>query len=258
MRFRSVAIAALVAGCAGAPARPAADAEELKELRSQIQAQSALVAQQQHRIEELEVKLAALAARTHPAVAHPPASAPPRVEPRPSLKTVKAGGRLRRVDRINPVEHAPRLPVSVQLREPDESALALLETDPVVAREFDADHTWAEAVRKLNEGRHAEAELDLLSFVAAYPGHTAADNALYLAGLVREVRGDCAGALPLFESVPQKYPAGDAVREAQLERGRCLRILGRKDEAKSVLEQLSTEHPDAPEAAQSRRLLLDL
>jgi TolA-binding protein len=58
--------------------------------------------------------------------------------------------------------------------------------------------------------------------------------------------------------VPQKYPAGDAVREAQLERGRCLRILGRKDEAKSVLEQLSTEHPDAPEAAQSRQLLLDL
>ena len=29
----------------------------------------------------------------------------------------------------------------------------------------------------LIEGRHAEAETDLLAFVAAWPGHTAADNA---------------------------------------------------------------------------------
>jgi TolA-binding protein len=171
---------------------------------------------------------------------------------------VKVGGRVRRGDRVNPVDHAPQIPTSVELREPDEEALARLESDPAVALEFDADHTWAEAVRKLNEGRHAEAETDLLAFVAAWPRHSAADNALYLAGLVREVRGDCTGALQLFESVPQKYPAGDAVPQAQLERGRCLRILGRKDEAKSVLNQLSTEHPQAPETAHSRQLLQDL
>ena len=263
LRFRSLAFAALVAACAGAPARPPVEAEELKDLRSQIQAQSALVAQQQRRIEELEVKLAALAAKAHPAAAHPtpaapaPAAVPVRAEPRPKLTTVKAGGRLKRTDR-NPVEHAPLLPTTVVLRDPDARALAQLDTDPAIAREFDADYAWAQAVRKLNEGKHAEAEIDLLAFVAAWPGHTAADNALYLAGLVREVRGDCAGALSLFESVPQKYPAGDAVGQAQLERGRCLRILGHKDEARLVLEQLSTEHPDAPEAAQSRQLLQDL
>src|SRR5438067_1010944 len=82
---------------------------------------------------------------------------------------------------------------------------------------------------------------------AADRRHSAADNALFLAGLVREVRGDCAGALQLFERVPLKYPAGDAVPQAQLERGRCLRILGRKDEAKSVLKQLAMEHPHASE-----------
>ena len=76
--------------------------------------------------------------------------------------------------------------------------------------------------------------------------------------LVREVRGDCASALELFESVPRRYPAGDAVPQAQLERGRCLRILGRKDEAKSVLNQLAMEHPHASETAQSRQLLQDL
>jgi TolA-binding protein len=258
LRFRLVAVAALLAGCAGAPVRLSSEAEELKELRSQIQAQSILVAQQQRRIEELEVKLAALAAKAQPAAGHPASAAPARHDPRPPLKTVKVGGRLRRTDRINPVERAPSLPILVELKEPDEEALARLDSDPTVAREFDADHTWAEAVQKLNDGRHAEAETELLAFVAAYPRHSAADNALFLAGLVREVRGDCAGALQLFESVPLKYPAGDAVPQAQLERGRCLRILGRKDEAKSVLKQLAMEHPHASETAQSRQLLQDL
>src|SRR5882672_7722030 len=151
------------------------------------------------------------------------------------LKTVKMGeGRRLRRDRVNPVSLAPRLPATVELREPDEDDLARLEADPVVVRDFDADHAWAEAVQKLNQGNHAEAETEFLAFVAANPQHTAADNALYLAGLIRESRGDCASALSLFESVPRKYPAGDAVPQAMLERGRCLRIMGRRDEAKQV------------------------
>ncbi|HUJ28399.1 MAG TPA: tetratricopeptide repeat protein, partial [Myxococcales bacterium] len=180
-------------------------------------------------------------------------------EPRPQLKTVKLGGRTRlRSDRLNPVERAPRLPASVELREPDEDAMARLDVDPEVARDFGADRAWAEAVQKLNDGQHAEAERDFLAFVAAHPHHSAADNALYLAGLVRESRGDCAGALALFESVPAKYPAGDAVPQALLENGRCLRILGKRNEAKSVLQRLQREHPDAPETAQGVNLLSDL
>lgn len=248
------------AACASAPARPSPEADELKELRTQLAAQSALVAQQQRRIEELEVKLAALAARTPAQPAPQPAAAPAqKAEPRPQLKTVKLGGRsLRRSDRVNPVERAPRLPASVELREPDEDAMAQLDVDPEVARDFDADRAWADAVQELNLGHHPEAERDLLAFVAAHPRHSAADNALYLAGLVRESRGDCAGALPLFESVPAKYPAGDAVAQALLEDGRCLRILGKRSEAKSVLQRLQREHPDAPETAQGVNLLRDL
>jgi TolA-binding protein len=255
------ALLALAAGCAAAPVKPSADSEALTELRRQLDAQSAVVAQQQRRIEELEVKLAALEARALPrlAPAVPARSsvpATPRVDPRPPLKTIKlgAGRRLLR-DSANPVALAPRLAATVELREPDDDRLARLDVDPAVAREFDADHAWAEAVQKLNQGRHAEAETDFLAFVAAYPRHTAADNALYLAGLVRESRGDCASALPLFESVPLKYPAGDAVPQALLERGRCLRILGRKDESKAVLMQLQREHPEAAETAQGKLLL---
>jgi TolA-binding protein len=262
LRLSHAALIALFAGCATAQSRPPAEADELKELRGQMQAQSAVVAQQQRRIEELEVKLAALAARTAaPAqqdTAKPARLVTPAKDPRPPLRTVKIGGRLPRGERVNPVERAPALPSSVALREPDEDALARLDVDPTVAREFGADRAWAEAVRKLNDGRHEEAEADLLAFVAAHPGHTAADNALYLAGLVREAHGDCPGALQLFESVPEKYPAGDAVMQALLERVRCLRILGRNDDARLVLNQLSREHPDAPETARAQALLHDL
>jgi TolA-binding protein len=261
LRLRCLPVLIALAGCAAAKVVPSADSEALTDLRRQLDAQSSMVSQQQRRIEELEVKLAALEARAQPlaAPAVPARStvpATPRVEPRPSLKTIKlgAGRRLRR-DSVNPVALAPRLPATVELREPDEDRLARLDVDPVVAREFDADHAWAEAVQKLNEGRHADAEVEFLAFVAAYPRHTAADNALYLAGLVRESRGECGAALPLFESVPLKYPAGDAVPQALLERGRCLRILGRKDESKAVLMQLQREHPDAAEAAQGKMLL---
>src|SRR5207244_6114297 len=112
LRLRHLsALLALAAGCAGAPVKPSAEAEQLKELRSQLDAQSALVAQQQRRIEELEVKLAALAAKSEPTPAArapvaQPAPMPAKSGPRPQLKTVKRGeGRrlLRGTDRVNPV-----------------------------------------------------------------------------------------------------------------------------------------------------------
>src|SRR5947209_9821937 len=76
LRHLAAALTALAAGCAGAPVKPSVDAEELKELRTQLDAQSALVAQQQRRIEELEVKLAALAAKAQPAAAPARATQP--------------------------------------------------------------------------------------------------------------------------------------------------------------------------------------
>jgi TolA-binding protein len=269
---RTAFAAGLLAACATA-AKPTPMADELKELRAQLDAQSSLVAQQQRRIEELEVKLSALAARAQkaPAPVAPVAAPvqPPAKEPRPALKTVKLGeGKGRRLppmsryglaapaaEPVNPVERAPHIPAGLDLKEPDEDMLARLETDPEATREFNADHAWAIAVQELNDGQHAKAERDFLAFAATWPHHSAADNAIALAGLVREVRGDCASALPLFESVPQKYPAGDAVPQALLERGRCLRILGRKEDSKPVLEQLVRDHPDSPEAQQAQRLL---
>src|SRR2546423_1068472 len=151
-----------------------------------------------------EAKPAAAPAAEKSAPAHGSAAAPAH-DPRPKLKTVKLGeGRRRRRD-YNPVERAPIIPSSISIKEPDQEMLDRLEAaavDPGIRAELDADHAFAQAVSKLNRGELESAESELLAFAGEHPRHTAADNALYLAGLIREHNGDCAGALALFGRAP--------------------------------------------------------
>jgi TolA-binding protein len=181
-------------------------------------------------------------------------------DPRPQLKTVKLSPRNPRHD-FNPVERAPRLPSTIALREPDAAAVRSLDEypiDPAVRNEVEADHAFAEAVKKLNDGGLAAAEVELLAFAQKHPRHNAADNALYLAGLIRQNRGDCDSAVPLFDRVPREYPAGDSVAPALLEKGRCLRMLQHADEARRTLARLVAEHPGAVEVTTARELLHSL
>ena len=268
MRFRQPILAlALSAACASARAR---DDAALLEVKGQIAVQAAQISAQQRRIEELEVKLAAVAARTDPRAAAsaptqkatPATSVAPGRDPRPQLKTVKLGeGRRRRRD-YNPVERAPLIPSSIALKEPDPEALDKLEEstaiDPGVRDELDADHAFAQAVSKLNAGDLQHAETELLAFAGQHPRHTAADNALYLAGLIREHDGDCPGAVALFDRIPLTYPAGDAVLPSMVEKGRCLTRMQRKDEARELFARIVREHPNGLEGGTARQLLTNL
>ena len=267
MRF-AIVLVPLACACAAAPVR---DDSQLAELRGQLAAQSGQIAAQQRRIDDLEMKVAAVASRAEsktvviqaavpPATAAPATKpAPPANDPRLQLKTVKLSPRLPRHD--NPVERAPHIPSTIALREPDEQALASLDevpVDAVIRAEVEADHSFAAAVRKLNDGNLAAAEFDLLTFAEKYPRHNAADNALYLAGLIRQNRGDCESAVPLFDRVPREYPAGDSVAPALLEKGRCLRMLRHAEEARRTLARLLAEHPQAVEVTTARQLLQSL
>jgi TolA-binding protein len=275
--------AALLAACAGAKVAPQPPPDApLTELQGQLRAQSALVADQQRRIEQLEVKLAALSnklalkekAAAKAAAVEPAEKADNPViefegaaqqkgaaDPRAKLATVKLepprqalGRRLRR----NPVDRAPGLPTVTNLREPEDGALQRLADSPPARRKSDpgaADQAFARAVQRLNDGDREGAQGDLLAFAKDHPRHAAADNAIYLAGLAAAQSGDCGRALPLFDRVAQEYPAGDAVPQARLEEARCLIRLGRAAEAKAALGSLEKEHPDAPEATQARALL---
>jgi len=268
LRF-AIVLVPLACACAAAPVR---EESQLAELRGQLAAQSEQIAVQQRRIDELEVKLAAVASRAEAktvviqvppqTAAAVPATKPlaPAKDPRPHLKTVKLSPRMPRHD-YNPVERAPRIPATIALREPDEHALASLDdvpVDAVIRAEVEADHSFASAVRELNDGHLAAAEVDLLSFTEKYPRHAAADDALYLAGLIRQNRGDCESAVPLFDRVPREYPAGDSVVPALLEKGRCLRMLQHAEEARRTLARLLAEYPQAVEVTTARQLLQSL
>jgi TolA-binding protein len=267
LRF-AIVLVPLACACAAAPVR---EDSQLAELRGQLAAQSEQIAAQQRRIDDLEMKVAAVASRAEAKTiviesAAPAAVAPatnlsaPAKDPRPHLKTVKLSPRMPRHD-SNPVEHAPRLPSTIALREPDDQALASLDdvpVDAVIRAEVEADHSFASAVRKLNDGSLAAAEGDLLTFAEKYPRHSAADNALYLAGLIRQNRGDCETAVPLFDRVPRDYPAGDSVAPALLEKGRCLRMLQHAEEARRTLARLLAEHPQAVEVTTARQILQSL
>ncbi|HWE23284.1 MAG TPA: tetratricopeptide repeat protein [Myxococcales bacterium] len=267
MRFWQPILAlALCASCAGGQVR---EDPALLELKGQLAVQAAQLQAQQRRIEELEVKLAAVSAHadTRRAVAPADKAAPstvaaPARDPRPHLKTVKLGeGRRHRRD-YNPVENAPNIPSAIALKEPDAETLQRLEEaaaiDPGVRDELDADHAFAQAVAKLNGGELQTAETQLLAFAGQHPRHTAADNALYLAGLIREHNGDCTGAIALFDRIPLTYPAGDAVLPSMVEKGRCLIRLKRTREARELFARIVREHPNGLEGESARQLLTNL
>jgi len=269
LRFwQPILVLASCAACAGARAR---EDVQLLELKGQLAGQSAQIAAQQRRIEDLEVKLAAVAARAEPkpAPASPAdkpapvrdAAAAPGHDPRPKLKTVKLGEGRRRRRNYNPVERAPLIPSSISIKEPDQETLDRLEAaavDQGIRAELDADYAFAQAVGKLNRGDLQTAESELLAFAGEHPRHTAADNAIYLAGLIREHNGDCPGAVALFDRVPLTYPAGDAVLPSLVEKGRCLTRLQRKDEARALFAKIVHEHPEGVEGGAARQLLMNL
>jgi TolA-binding protein len=265
----------LASACAGAPLRGSggdSPRSEVAELQGQLKAQSALLADQQRRIEQLEVRLAGLAGRLNEKAK--PAAVPTEVHARPAegvpkqLKTVKMEAPKGRRVRRSPSERTPpSLPTVTNLKEPQEAELERLHGEGEAARpsrsaRFDpgrdaalADVSFAQAVQKLNEGDGAGAQADLLMFAAKNPQHAAADNAIYLAGVASVQAGRCEPALGLFERVWGEYPAGDAVPGARLEHARCLLRMGQGDGARAELEALEKDHPDVPEATQARALL---
>jgi TolA-binding protein len=197
------------------------------------------------------------------APAHPPRG----------LQTVRLqpkGDRGRPPERpASPVDRAPRLPSLIELKEPDPEQLARLEAEAAQAAQAApavqapgrageraaAERGFAEAVSLLNRGEYAVAQSAFLSFAARNPRHTAADSALYYAGLARAAGGDCAGAVSLYERLLHDYPAGTALEPAQLERGRCLLRSGQTEKGRDALARIVSERPGSTQAQQARLLL---
>lgn len=114
---------------------------------------------------------------------------------------------------------APRLSTSVAVSEPDPERLDDLARPTGRELSAEAEGELAAARRKTGADRaHA-----LESFVARYPRHPSADNALVEAARQYAEIGRMSAACDLARRVPQEYPAGDAVSGAQEIAARCER-----------------------------------
>jgi hypothetical protein len=264
-RIAPAALVVLLLGCAGgsgaAPSETDALRAELRMLRADNEALA-------RKVEGLSARLdlvAARGAREERAIATPPARSPgaalgealPPVIP-PDLAIVKVG----------PADEAPpivlteaSLPLAPALtararRTPPPVPTAIPIADPAPGR--------VEALA-LGRGRELSAEADselraarerpgvgrahaLEDFVARYPRHAAADNALVEAAEAYATSGKDDAACALARRAADDYPAGDALSGALERLAACEARRGEVAAERRVLERLVSEFPRTPAA----------
>lgn len=93
----------------------------------------------------------------------------------------------------------------------------------------------------------------LSAFVAAYPEHPYADNALYWRGVAYYVGLDYGRALADFHQVLRSYPKGNKRAEALLNVAYCHARMGHKDKAKNYFKAVQRHYPDSVAARVAAR-----
>jgi tol-pal system protein YbgF len=110
---------------------------------------------------------------------------------------------------------------------------------------FGIDEPAAYALLQPSQRRYKEAIAAFKAFLEKYPASDLADNALYWLGETYYVTEDNKSALAAFERLLREYPGSDKAPGALLKKGYILDAMGRKQEARRVLQQLVDQHPDA-------------
>ena len=111
------------------------------------------------------------------------------------------------------------------------------------------------AFNLLKDGKYDEAATGLREFVARYPQHELAPNAVYWLGEAHYVRRDYPAALAAFESMLRDYPGTRKSSDALLKAGYCQFELKRFGPARALLTRVVEEYPDTPAAADARERL---
>lgn len=107
-----------------------------------------------------------------------------------------------------------------------------------------AEYDAAYALLHPSQRRYKEAIAAFNAFLEKYPASELADNALYWLGETYYVTEDNKSALAAFDRLLKEFPRSDKVPGALLKKGYILDAMGRKREARDVLQQLVSEYPD--------------
>jgi tol-pal system protein YbgF len=107
----------------------------------------------------------------------------------------------------------------------------------------------------LKDGKYDEASAALKDFVAKYPQHELAPNAMYWLGEAHYVRRDYPAALAAFEGLLQDYPGNRKTPDALLKVGYCQAELKRPGPARTALARVIQEFPDSQAATEAKARL---
>ncbi len=145
----------------------------------------------------------------------------------------------------------PPVPTALPIAEPDPERLEALA--PRGGREIGAQ---AEDELKRARKRSGAAKAHALeAFVARYPRHPSADNALVEAAAVYAESEQPDAACDLARRVAHDYPAGDAVSDAIERLAWCESRKGAVEAERRLLEQLVNEFPRTPAAQRAETRL---
>lgn len=211
-RFRRIAAPCAVialASCArsGDPIR-----RDVEALRAELSA----VRQQN---EELSRRVDRLTSRLEVAAAKPPRSDEPVNAPAVAAPLVPPDLAVVRVAPPRAGRLPPPVPTAVPIGDPDPAQLDALTQGAGRGIAAEAEGELAAARRRTGVDRaHA-----LESFVARYPRHPSADNALVEAASDYAAAGRTEASCELARRVPADYPAGDSVSAALELAARCER-----------------------------------
>jgi tol-pal system protein YbgF len=111
------------------------------------------------------------------------------------------------------------------------------------------------AFTQYNLGHHPEAIQLFEAFLAAFPRHGLADNALYWIGECHFARKEYEAAAEQFQRVVEVYPQGNKVPDAFVKKGLALLALDRRDEAAEALRTVIEAYPKSDAANYARQRL---
>ncbi len=234
----ALAAALLVAGCAGAEADLRRDVEQL---RAEL-----AVARQENG--ELRGQLEALSARLELVAARVTRPAEAAVAPEPAAARAAGAGLVPEglaVVKVGPPgRRAPPVPVAVAIKDPDAARLEALARRG--GRELSAEaEAELRAARKKGGVDRAHA---LEDFVARYPRHPRADDALVEAAGAYADGGNPEAACTVARRAAEEYPAGDALSDALWRLAGCESQRGNPEAERRVLARLVNEFPSTQAA----------
>jgi TolA-binding protein len=230
----------LLGGCAGGGDAARRDIEALRGEVRELRQENANLA---HRVELLTAEVDAASARlahgSSPPAAKDDAEKQPVIPPDLAVVRVappSSGARAARTP--------PPVPTAVAIGEPDSAQVAALSRrgGRDLATEAEAELRRARAATGNARARA------LVEFVARYPRHPEADNALVEASAAYADSGIETESCGLAQRAAADYPAGDALPEALERLAWCEGRHGAHDAERKLLERLVQEFPKTPAA----------